>query len=376
MDRPVVSLFLTEGQIMARAILRNTMSRKNILVALRNGLAIGKWGRAPRGVTLVEMLVMTSILTVMASLLLPAVQMARESGRRVACGNNLQQLALATHGFHAAKESFPAVRWNDQGPGQYWGHFARLLPFLDQNTLFAQIDFHRPVSDPSQAIAAATPLPILLCPSDTNRMTDATDPLALVGLSKINYRGNGGNDTGALGPDGREQNNGIFVAGLRVNLDQLTRGMSNTALLSEALLGDANNNLISSPGDWFALPAGNYGSQDLYAAGQTLTPGTGVTAQYSYAGNSLATGDYTVSRYNHIMPPNTASLVVAGNASDLAAAINSGPQATTVSSRHPGGVNVVMVDGSVRFIRNDVNIVVWQGLGSITGGNPSALGSN
>jgi hypothetical protein len=206
-------------------------------------------------------------------------------------------------------------------------------------------------------------------------MTNPADPLALVGFSKINYRGNGGNDTGRLAADGKEKNNGIFVAGFKVTMDQVTNGLSNTALFSEALLGDADNDLISKPGDWFVVAGGNYSRQGLYAAGLTVTPGKGAQAQYSYAGNSFATGDYTVSRYNHIMPPNAASLVVPMRGKDLAGAINASAQATTVSSHHPGGVNLASADGSVRFVQNDIDISVWWGLGSIGGRRPLSHGA-
>jgi len=299
------------------------------------------------------------------ALLLPAVQLAREAGRRIGCVNNLKQIALATHDYHASKNCLPLVRLESQGPGKYWGHMARLLPYLDQDPLSALIDFGKPVDNPQGAAVVAEPIPVLRCPSDTNRMTNPTDPLALADYSKVNYRGNGGNDTGVLGGDGIEKNNGAFRAGRKLNMDQITNGLSNTALFSEALLGDANNDLISKPGDWFAVPAGTYSRETLYAAGLAVTPSTGPHTQYSYAGSSFATGDYTATRYNHIMPPNAASLVVATPGADLAGAINAGSQATTASSHHPGGVNLAMADGSVRFVSNEIAISIWWGMGSI-----------
>ncbi len=308
------------------------------------------------------------------ALLLPAVQMAREAGRRIGCVNNLKQIALATHSFHTSKDCFPAVRLDGQGPEQYFGHIARLLPYLDQNALFDQIDFQQPINQPSLTTVATEPLPVFLCVSDSDRMTDPSDPLVAAGFSRINYRGNGGNDTGELAADGTEKNNGIFRVGCKLNMDMIANGLSNTALFSEALLGDGNSNLISIPGDWFVVPAGSYDRHALRAAGLALVPGTG-PAQYSYAGNSFVTGDYTVTRYNHVMSPNAASLVVASSSSDLASAINSGPQATTASSRHPGGVNVAMADGSVRFVQNEVAISVWWGMGSIERKTPLSRGT-
>jgi prepilin-type N-terminal cleavage/methylation domain-containing protein/prepilin-type processing-associated H-X9-DG protein len=330
---------------------------------------------AARAFSLTELLVTIAILTILMALLLPAVQMAREAGRRISCANNLKQLALAAHGFHTGKGYFPPVRLAGQTPGQYWGHMARLLPFIDQMPLFEQIDFNKPINAVSDTSVAAEPLPVFLCLSDSNRMTNPVDPLAMAGLSKINYRGNGGNDTGELAADGTEKNNGIFRAGVKVNQDQIRNGLSNTALFSEALLGDGDNDVVSKPGDWFAVSAGTYSRETLYAAGLAVRPAKGPQAQYSYAGNSFASGDYTVSRYNHLMPPNGASLVVPARAYDLEGAINAGAQATTASSGHPGGVNVALADGSVRFVRNDIAIPVWWEMGSIGGRKLPSRGS-
>jgi prepilin-type N-terminal cleavage/methylation domain-containing protein len=346
------------------------MSRKAASPASRRIPTIVARCVAARAFSLTELLVTISILSILMALLLPAVQMAREAARRAGCINNLKQLALAAHTFHASKGYFPPVRRDGQAPGQYWGHLARLLPNLDQPTLFAQLDFNQPVNASSQAIVATAPLPIFLCPSDKNRMTDPTNPQALADLSKANYRGNGGNDTGELGADGKEKNNGVFRAGYKVNMDQFGNGLSNTALFCEAVLGDANNDLVSKPGDWFALPAGTSTRQSLYFAGLTIVPGHGSNAQYSFAGNSFASGDYTATRYNHIMPPNTASLVSPVPGIPLASAINAGPQATTASSRHPGGVSLASADGAVRFVSNEISVPVWWGMGNIVGSSP------
>jgi prepilin-type N-terminal cleavage/methylation domain-containing protein len=194
------------------------MSRNSILAPSRRIPTNVARRDATRAFSLVELLVTITILSILMGLLLPAVQMAREAGRRIGCANNLKQLALAIHAFHSEKNCFPLVRQEGQGPGQCWGHMARLLPYLDQGPLVKQINFSKPISEASLAAVATEPLPVFLCPSETDRMTNAADPLALVGYSKINYRGNGGNDTGQLAADGKEKNNGIFVAGYKVSM--------------------------------------------------------------------------------------------------------------------------------------------------------------
>ena len=322
----------------------------------------------PAGISLLEVVVTITIASVMMGLLLPAIQKAREAARRAQCANNLRQLGLAAQGFHSAQGSFPPVRPGNPAADAGWGHLVCLLPLLGQPVLYEKIDYTKPVSDPVNIGVALTPMPVLRCPSDVNRMTNPGDPLALAGYAKNNYRGNGGNNTGGLAADGTENNNGVFVAGKRVGISQIFDGAGSTALYSEGVLGDGNNNQISVPGDWFAISPASSSCDAVLAAAKSVTPSPGANAQFSYAGNTFVSGDYTASRYNHVLPPNAMSVVVVGPNGDLAMAINSGVQATTASSRHPGGVNLVLVDGSTRFISNDISSQIWQGLGSIAGG--------
>ena len=233
--------------------------------------------------------------------------------------------------------------------------------------VFKDLDPAKPVSDPVNVRVAALPLSILRCPSDINLLDESSDPQALPGWWQDNYRGNGGNDTGELDAYGVEQNNGVFVTGRRVSMDQIADGLSNTALFGEGRLGDGDDSVVSTPGDWFLIAPATHNRRDIYAALRAVVPLSGADHQFSYAGRSFTSGNYVDSRYNHIMPPNGPSGVVP-NGSDLLAAVNNGAQATSASSRHPGGVNLALVDGSVRFVRNDVSLQVWWALGSINGG--------
>jgi hypothetical protein len=242
-----------------------------------------------------------------------------------------------------------------------------MLPYLDQTVAFQNLDLSKPVGDPANIRVSTLPLRTLLCPSDTDRLASSASPMALPGWWRNNYRGNAGNDTGEIGSDGTENNNGVFVTGRRVNVDSIRDGASNTALFCEAVRGDGNDNIVSSPGDWFVIAPASHSRQDIYAALQTVTPFPGSDSQVSFAGRTFTSGDYLDTRYNHIMPPNGPSGVVP-NGSDLISAINNGAQATTASSRHVKGVNLVLADGSVRFVTNSVNVQIWWALGSINGG--------
>ena len=322
-------------------------------------------GRRTRqlGLSLIELLVVISIIGLLMALVFPAVQACREAARRCQCGDNLRQLALASHAYHAAKGHFPPPRIDS---ADTWGHILRLLPDLDQNVVFQDLDPTKPVSDPVNVRVASLPLGIVRCPSDIDLLGSSSDPQALPGWWRNNYRGNGGNDTGEMDSNGVEKNNGVFVTGRGVNMDQITDGLSTTALFCEGRLGDGDDNVVSSPGDWFVIAPATHDRQDLYSALQAVVPSSGADNQFSYAGRSFTSGNYVNSRYNHIMPPNGPS-GVAPNGSSLLAAVNNGAQATTASSRHPGGVNLALVDGSVRFVKNDISLQVWWALGSING---------
>lgn len=127
--------------------------------------------RRRRGFTLVELLVVIAIIGVLVALLLPAVQMAREAARRMSCTNNLKQLGLALHNYHATFDRFPMAGLQDAD----FSVQARLLPYVEQRNLQARLDFGQPafsgnfsgkIPNPLFAEAFATPLPLFLCPSD------------------------------------------------------------------------------------------------------------------------------------------------------------------------------------------------------------------
>jgi prepilin-type processing-associated H-X9-DG protein len=168
-----------------------------------------------------------------------------------------------------------------------------------------------------------------------------------------------------------ETNNGVFIAFKTIGLAQIIDGSSNTALFSERLLGDGDPTRSSVPGDWFAISPPTTAKADVYAACVALNPIglTGDANQNSYGGRTWITGYYTATRYNHLIPPNGISCVYNNiGASTIETATNQCPTASTASSRHPGGVNLLLADGSIRFIKDSVNIATWSALGSKDGG--------
>jgi len=318
----------------------------------------------------VELLVVIAIIGILIGLLLPAVQAVREAARRTECSNNIRQIALAAHNYQTGQRYFPAGRLvGDEG--DTWSQHARLLPYLEQAAAYDLVHYDYSPGHSVNANARTCQIETFRCPSDRNKMLGPSGK-DHPGWGKNNYKGNAGNDTGQW-KNGKEQNNGIFLTNEFIRVEDILDGTTHTALFAEAVLGDAENQRVSVPSDWFAISTSNTTREAVYTACNAFdpekNPGSwlGEPKQISRSGRNWVYGNYIPTRYNHIMPPNSHSCGRYGGGGDMDATVNNNGGATAASSRHSGGANVAMADASVTFLSENVNIQVWWALGSRDG---------
>ncbi len=327
-----------------------------------------------RGFTLIELLVVIAIIGILIGLLLPAVQKIRETAARAQCTNNLKQIGLALHNYHDTNNAFPpgyidgnanpsSTPDNDVGPGWGWASF--LLPFMEQQNVFNQINFKVTVGMGSNATISQYPLKIYQCPSDPYQQPfpvyDSSFSTPITTLAHGNYvgcngweecfNGAGGNPQGGSGTDGLSggygsSGVGLFYRNSRTKVASVTDGLSNTIVV-----GERSGN--HSPSTWTgAVPGGRC---PAWMATQPSTP---------YApppGPAYDNADFGE------------PLVLAHcNATHLPSADYPIYDPDTFYSMHtPQGANFLFGDGSVHFLGSGINPNTYQYLATIAGGEIS-----
>ena len=305
---------------------------------------------ARRGFTLIELLVVIAIIAILVALLLPAVQQAREAARRTQCKNNLKQLGLAIHNYHDTHGCLPIA--DVDGTVNAVSAHARLLPYLEQTNLYTRVDFNVPYDHPNNAVPRATELPVFRCPSYPTRL-----PAAIGGRN--NYYWNAGNGIVmyATGAAGQPNPNGIIYHNKRYRFNDITDGLSNKSAMAEKLTGDGNNGVSTPRVDTYR--PGTYPNNAAEATLQCNAANVNDLSQqgYSNVGGPWLQQYHSTNQYNHVLPPNGRSCM-----------FPPGRIATTANSQHTGGVQLVLCDGSVRFVSENLDIGTWRNLGSIDGG--------
>jgi prepilin-type N-terminal cleavage/methylation domain-containing protein/prepilin-type processing-associated H-X9-DG protein len=340
-----------------------------------------------RAFTLIELLVVIAIIAVLIALLLPAVQAAREAARRAQCVNNLKQLGLALHNYISVTNVLPPGRINSHiaGLGNCWGAYAQILPELEQQALFSSFNFNLPpdVDDsPSVTTALAnstgysTFITSFLCPSDSTAVlvTVAGTPNAT-----HNYNVNTGSGYSVVQYPAAPLTgtpNGPFFENSRVGPANFIDGMSNTVAVTETLRSVPGATYASNPLGVFLVTGNNattgppLNSDADYVSLCLSLPSTttqdqdsrGVRWHYGAPGHTM---------YNHRRGPNDQQPDCRGG---LPHSNRSDPLWNwlslniTARSMHPGGVNSLSADGHVQFIKNSINLGVWQALATVAGG--------
>jgi len=328
-----------------------------------------------RGFTLIELLVVIAIIAVLIALLLPAVQAAREAARRSQCVNNLKQFGLAIHNYISVNDVVPpSGGWNAGGTPpatpQNQSMKVRILPFMEMSAAYNAWNFAVGTwNDPTgqgveiNATVCSQTISSFLCPSDGNPGNTGTfsSQTRLVAVSS--YPNNAGTN--------RNYNNGYptgpcwFIGGhpqvgLRVTLAAVTDGTSNTAMMSEWVRGTSGQNKPGLNLCW-NYPgtqnqngsAANPNQADMQAC-QSST-----SIQWDYKGEYWSEHDGgRGGAYWHSVTPNSRSCNAGSPWDGYVAA----------SSWHSGGVNVLFLDGSVKFVKTSVAYTTWTGLGTMGGG--------
>ncbi len=321
-------------------------------------MTTSKLGPRRVGFTLIELLVVIAIIAVLIALLLPAVQSAREAARRAQCVNNLKQMGLAIHNYHDTHGQFPAAYqtlWGgnpiqgqpnaisgDTGPG--WSWLTQCLPFLEQNNTYASLNVNLPCWDPSNTTGTRVTVASFLCPSvsESSRAFDVMDAsrAKLANFARSHYVANGGIlnlwdqpiqelSTIATGP---------FYRNGRVRIASVTDGLSNTVFVGE-------HSPILSDKTWVGVVPG------AIVCPQPRWAFTGDTCDYAASLLQVHTGPSPNEHPPVVHMPNAPF----GHVDQMYA-------------EHPGGCNVLLGDGSVRFAKQSINVATWIGLNTIARG--------
>ncbi len=324
-----------------------------------------------RGFTLVELLVVIAIIGILIALLLPAVQAARESARRTTCTNNMKQLGLGLHLYVDAHGRLPAGATNfginDRPPSnqttaghgwnrQTWG--VTIYPYIEQQVLYqrynpnlvgqSQTNWCNNANGKGPGAPASAPIAALLCPSDG--MAGSTKTFSCGTYAMSNYMAYIGDfawynvitnnlHTNYQGLPNVSKKTAFWLDGVGVRPAEITDGLSNTLFLGEYLTGVTT--------DEFALDQRGWLWQDEPTCSSIQTRVTPNSSAVDLIWNNWC---YSLPNLN---------LPCSENLDESAAA----------RSRHPGGVNVTLGDGSVRFIQDFVNWSTYQALGTISQGD-------
>lgn len=294
-----------------------------------------------QGFTLIELVVVIAVLAILAALLLPAVQTAREAARRTGCNSHLRQIGIATQMYCDTFRVLPT-----DGMGFPTFH-ARLLMYLDQPAIAA--DF---IENPDSAsiLHQTASIPVLICPSQPQ----------VVGSGSTSYGLNRGTQFLQHATDG------FYTPDRQIRFQDIRDGSSSTVFIAEIrshLEWDEHSVIWSTP-----TPITNPGDEDRFA---DECGGMSVDGKPYIGSRGFPWPDFNWSHYDHIQIPNRRNClngqVLPGSASHQHSSFNAG-------SHHPGGIHVLLADGSTRLLNDTIDRAAWRELGSRASGRPAPAG--
>jgi prepilin-type N-terminal cleavage/methylation domain-containing protein/prepilin-type processing-associated H-X9-DG protein len=305
-------------------------------------------GRFRFGFTLIELLVVIAIIAILIGLLVPAVQKVREAAARISCSNNLHQLGLAVHAYHDAAgripydmspESGQSVNWGLKGTN--WSWLAQILPYVEQGNLYTQANVPNALLGDSSAFISAQ-IKTFLCPSDNAQSGPRNNAADLSGaIGQTNYKGVSGANW--------------QWGDARWNPSPSTNGSLNGLAAGDGMFyrGDGSKKLT--------IPQITDGTSNTFMIGEDV-PDYSLWCSWPYSNNAVGTcAIYPNSK-------NAAGKIYSSNIQTSQTASTSWPDTYSFRSRHSGGLQFAMADGSVRFIQDGIDPATYRAMATIRGG--------
>lgn len=330
--------------------------------------SVGNLRDSRQGFTLIELLVVIGIIAIIAGLTIPAVQSARESGKRLRCINNLHQIGLSLHNYASVWGEFPPAFSSGRVPGSpygatYYSPHSLILPYLEKISIYNSVNFSLPGTSipqiaPGNITAATSQVELYLCPSD---------PIGnQIRLGGTNYRA----CTGSGLYNMSDARSGFVLTldgafGQSSSLNSIADGLSNTLCFSEKLISPDFGGGFDPRADWIHWRSAPPDSAD----GWLLICSTLPNADFA-RNDAGRTWLLPGAIYTHFLAndapnspiPDCGNLAGGGNGLFVA------------RSNHPGGVNSSLADGSVRWFSANINRSVWRSLATKAGGEQSPRG--